>query len=267
MAVASEADEVVGGDAEVEAAAAAADVDRVVQLARLVDDGRQQLALAERADPAEHVAGDPLGDGRVAHLDALAPERGANRLQRQLAADRHDGHGWLAVGGHEQRLEHLVGVEPERRRRLEAEARAPPGRARTRARVNATPAASRRGRRGSRAASNAGAPHWPMRLAVEPSLRTEDYPFTPPHPRALRRDRRDGHRPPQPLPPVPRGGPRRVPPPHRPPVPGAAGGRARRRRARGVRAVPPAAALRRRRSTSTSCWRRRPARRSRWPTC
>ena len=70
-----ERDQICGGDAEVEAAAAAADVDGVVELAGLVDDGRQLLALAERADAAEHVAGDPLGHCRVAHLDPLAPER------------------------------------------------------------------------------------------------------------------------------------------------------------------------------------------------
>jgi hypothetical protein len=59
----------------VEAALAAAHVDGVEQLAGLVDHRRQPLLLTERADAADHVAGDPLGDGGVAHLDALGAER------------------------------------------------------------------------------------------------------------------------------------------------------------------------------------------------
>src|SRR5215203_789215 len=89
-------------------------------------------------------------------------------------------------------------------------------------------------------------PHWtdaPRRRAVPASGRL---PVPPPHPRALRRDRRHGHRPPQPVHPVLRGSPRRVPPPPRPPVHAVAREGCRRRRARGLRAVPPAAALRRR---------------------
>ena len=87
----------------------------------LVDHRRQPLLLPERADASPHVAGDALGDVRIAHLDVLGAERPADRLERELAADRHDRDRLGAVGGDEQGLEHLIGVEAELVGRLDAE--------------------------------------------------------------------------------------------------------------------------------------------------
>ena len=81
---------------------------------------RRRLALAERADPAEHVARDALGHRRVAHLDALGAERRADRLQRQLAATGTTATASSPSAVDEQGLEDLVGIEPERLGRLDA---------------------------------------------------------------------------------------------------------------------------------------------------
>ena len=110
--------EVAWCDADLEATPTGADVDDVVELARLVDHGRQLLALPERADAAEDVARRALRGGPVGHLDSPRAERPRRRLQRQLPRHRHDGDGKLLVGGDDQRLEHLLGVQPEQFRRL-----------------------------------------------------------------------------------------------------------------------------------------------------
>ena len=80
-----------------------------------------------------------------------------------------------------------------------------------------------RGRRGSRQHSSGplDRAHWRDARRRRTVAAAGGLPVHPPAPRPLRRDRRHGHRPPQPLPAVPRGGPRRLPPRHRPPVHGA----------------------------------------------
>jgi hypothetical protein len=69
--------------------------------------------LPERADPADDIAGRPAGECRLAQLCPLCPEGGRRRFQRQLPAYRHDRHGEAGVGGDDEGLEHLVGIEGE----------------------------------------------------------------------------------------------------------------------------------------------------------
>jgi hypothetical protein len=80
----------------------------------LVDDGRQGLALAERADAAADVAGGALGVRGLGH-HRLAPARGrGQRLEVEGAAHRHQGDGQRAVHPGHQRLEQPPGVDAER---------------------------------------------------------------------------------------------------------------------------------------------------------
>ena len=69
--------------------------------------------MPERADPTDDVAGSPFGNRRIAQFGSLGAEGARRRLERQLAADRNDRHGEVAVGDDDKGLEHLVGVEPE----------------------------------------------------------------------------------------------------------------------------------------------------------
>ena len=74
----------------------------------LVDGGRQPLALAERADPADDVPGRALGERTVGELRALA--RGA---QVELPVGRHDEHAQRVRHRRDERLEELRRVAPE----------------------------------------------------------------------------------------------------------------------------------------------------------
>jgi hypothetical protein len=81
---------------------------------RRVDDRGQRLALAERADPAPHVARGPLGVRGVGHHRLAAADRSRERFEVERAAHRHDRDGQHAVHPRHQRLEDLPRVLPQR---------------------------------------------------------------------------------------------------------------------------------------------------------
>ena len=68
----------------------AADVDGASAVADASSDRREPPAPAERADPADDVAGGPLGRGRLGQRRPAAAERPRERLEVELAGDRHD---------------------------------------------------------------------------------------------------------------------------------------------------------------------------------
>ena len=108
-----------GLELELEPAAAAADVDRVVLERALVDHGRELLPLAERADAAGDVARRALGVGDRRHLRLLGADGRRERLQVELALDRDDRDDELAVDLRDERLEHGRRVEAQPLGRLE----------------------------------------------------------------------------------------------------------------------------------------------------
>ena len=85
------------------------------------------------ADAAHDVPGGPLGQLRVGHVGALAAHGGRQRLEVELARDRHDADDEGAVDVGEQRLEDLLVREAEHLGGLEPVRRPRPGRARRRA--------------------------------------------------------------------------------------------------------------------------------------
>ena len=71
----------------------------------------QPLALAERRDPTDYIAGGPLGRGGFGHRGFGHAQRRRGCLQRQLRRHRHDRDGKLVRQRDDQRLENLLGLE------------------------------------------------------------------------------------------------------------------------------------------------------------
>src|SRR5690554_1474725 len=114
-----EAHQVGGGQADLQAAATAADVDRGQGLGAGVQEGGQPALLPQRADAAHQVAGGALGLIGLGHGGPAGTGGPGQGLEVEPARDRHDGHRQAAVvEPREQGLEHLVGREPKRPRRL-----------------------------------------------------------------------------------------------------------------------------------------------------
>jgi hypothetical protein len=105
--------QVGGRDLDLEAAPAAADVDRGVLERGLVEDGGQRLALAERADATGDVAGRALGSLDVGHLRLLALDGLGEELEVELLLHRHDRGVQLAVDLGDEGLEDRPRVELE----------------------------------------------------------------------------------------------------------------------------------------------------------
>ena len=112
-----EPDQVLRVHRDVPAALARAAQHAIPMQRRAVDDGRQRLALAERGDAADDVAGGAFGRARSAIVALGTPSAAAAALSDSL-----DGTGSTATArpfghGDDQRLEDLLGVRRPRRRR------------------------------------------------------------------------------------------------------------------------------------------------------
>ena len=102
-----------GGERDIQAAAAAGDVDAPEGEGGLVEHGRQGALLAEGGDAAHDVPGGALGVLRVRHRDLLEADRCRHGLQVERPVDRDDAHDQSALALDEQRLEHLGSRDAE----------------------------------------------------------------------------------------------------------------------------------------------------------
>ena len=87
---------------------------------RRVDDDRERPPRAERADPADDVAGRPFRLGGIGHDRSTTAERIGKALEVELAVDRDDGQDEPSIDGRGERLVHPPGVDAEGRRGVRA---------------------------------------------------------------------------------------------------------------------------------------------------
>ncbi|MNP46127.1 hypothetical protein D3C76_1401010 [compost metagenome] len=90
-------------------------------LRRVIDERAQAFFLPKRADASYQVTRGALRGRRVGHFALLHASGMGQRLEVQRADHRHHRHQQLALlAARQQGLEHLLRVEPELFRRLQA---------------------------------------------------------------------------------------------------------------------------------------------------
>ena len=89
---------------------------------RRLDRNRHALFLAERADAADMIAGEPFGIGRAHHPGRLAAERRGKFFHADFAIRGHHDADRLAVDLGHQRLQHPLRLDAERFGGLQADA-------------------------------------------------------------------------------------------------------------------------------------------------
>ena len=105
--------QVVRTQFDVQAAPAAGDQDAVLAQGALIQDRGGRLALPQRGNSAQHIAGPALGRGRIRHGGLLAAERSRYGFQVKVSVDRDDPHREPAVDLHHERLEDLGGIHAQ----------------------------------------------------------------------------------------------------------------------------------------------------------
>ena len=107
-------------DADAQAALATGHKDFIELQGAVIQHGFMPGALAERGDTADHIAAFTHRDFRVGHRCFLRTDRCRQGLQIHMAADRDDTDYALLAGIRHQGFKHLLGVETEFFRRLDA---------------------------------------------------------------------------------------------------------------------------------------------------
>ncbi|MNC65706.1 hypothetical protein D3C75_1160220 [compost metagenome] len=98
-----------------------ADMDGCKVLRRVIDEGAQALLLPQRADPAHQVPRGPLRNRRVGHLALFHPGSMGQGLEVERTHHRYHRHQqFTLLTARQQGLEHLLWVETELFRRLQA---------------------------------------------------------------------------------------------------------------------------------------------------
>ncbi len=109
-------------EGNLESASAGAHMNDGQREGALVDHSGQPSSLAERTYPANDVAGGACSVGGGGKCNASGAERVGGGLEVERTVDGHEGDGQTtAIGGHDERLEHRPGRQPERLGGFQAE--------------------------------------------------------------------------------------------------------------------------------------------------